>query len=105
MNNNHQPNEHHVIPFAILAKVCIALLALTVLTVAASRMHLGALEAPVAFVIAAVKAMLVMAYFMGLKYDEKSNRIIFSISFITLALLFLFCGLDIWTRIAQSSTL
>lgn len=103
MGNNH--NEHHVIPFSILAKVCVALLVLTVLTVATSRMHLGVLAAPVAFVIAFTKAMLVMAYFMGLKYDEKSNRIIFSLGFIFLALLFVFCALDIWTRVIETSTL
>lgn len=101
--NNH--SEHHVIPFSVLAKVCVALLVLTALTVGAAQIHLGAFEAPVAILIAFIKAMLVMTYFMGLKYDEKSNRIIFSISFITLGLLFLFCALDIWTRVGQSSTL
>lgn len=103
MGNNH--NEHHVIPFSILAKVCVALLVLTVLTVATAQMKLGALAAPVAIVIAVAKALLVMAYFMGLKYDEKSNRIIFSLGFVFLGLLFIFCALDIWTRIAQNSTL
>ena len=59
----------------------------------------------VAFAIAFAKAMLVMAYFMGLKYDEKSNRIIFSLGFIFLALLFAICALDIWTRVKEVSTL
>lgn len=103
MGNNH--NEHHVIPFSLLSKVCVALLVLTAITVGAAQMHLGVWEAPVAFLIAFIKAMLVMAYFMGLKYDEKSNRIIFSVAFITLALMFAFCALDIWTRVAFTSTL
>ena len=104
-NNNNEHHEHHVIPFNLLAKVCGGLLFLTVITVVTSQMHLGVLAAPVAFLIAFIKAMLVMTFFMGLKYDEKSNRIIFATSFIALAVLFFFCALDIWTRIAQSSSL
>jgi cytochrome c oxidase subunit 4 len=104
-NKNNEHHEHHVIPFNLLAKVCGGLLVLTALTVVTSRLHLGVLAAPVAFVIAFVKAMLVMTFFMGLKYDEKSNRMIFATSFIALALLFFFCALDIWTRVAQTSTL
>lgn len=103
---NHNHSEHHVIPFSILSRVCIALLVLTVLTVVFAKfVHLGVLGTPVAFAIALTKAMLVMAYFMGLKYDTKSNRIIFSLGFAFLLLLFFFCALDIWTRIAQGNSL
>jgi len=101
----NRQGEHHIIPFSLLTKVCGALLVLTALTVFAARMHLGVFEGPVAFTIAAVKASLVMAIFMGLKYDEKSNRMIFATGFIFLALLFFFCALDIWTRVGQTSTL
>lgn len=101
----HNHEEHHIIPFSVLSKVAVALLLLTALTVATARMQLGMLAAPVAFIIAFVKAMLVMAFFMGLKYDAKSNRAIFASGFAFLALLFFFCALDIWTRIGQNSTL
>ena len=77
-NHNHHEEQHHIIPFSILRNVCVALLVLTALTVFCARLHLGVLAAPIAFLIALTKAMLVMAYFMGLKYDAKSNRIIFS---------------------------
>lgn len=103
MGNNQ--NEHHVIPFAVLRNVAIALLVLTVLTVACAQIELGALEAPVAFLIAFVKAMLVMMYFMGLKYDSKLNQIIFATGFFFLALLFVLSALDIWTRVNEVSTL
>lgn len=101
----HSHQEHHVIPFPVLRNVAVALLALTALTVLASRLHLGAMEAPVAFLIAFVKAMLVMAFFMGLKYDTKLNKVIFASGFFFLALLFFFTALDIWTRVGQSSNL
>lgn len=104
-NDKHQEGGHHIIPFQVLGRVCVALLILTALTVATSRLHLGAMAAPVAFLIAFVKAMLVMGYFMGLKYEAKGNKVIFASGFFFLALLFFFSALDIWTRIAQTSTL
>jgi cytochrome c oxidase subunit 4 len=103
--DHHDHHQHHVIPFAILTRVCFALLMLTALTVATSRMHLGMFAAPVAFLIALVKAMLVMAFFMGLKYDVKANRFIFATGFFFLAVLFFFCALDIYTRVFQGNTL
>lgn len=107
MAQNDQPQEggHHIIPTVILGRVCAALLVLTALTVLSSRMHLGVFATPVAFLIAAVKAFLVMAFFMGLKYDAKSNRLIFATAFFFLALLFFICLLDISTRVHEISTL
>ena len=97
--------QHHIVPIQLLAKVCGTLLVLTAMTVIAARLHLGAFEAPVAFLIATAKALLVMAIFMGLKYEERSNRIIFGAGFFFLAVLIFFCALDIWTRVAETSTL
>ena len=103
--NNHDQGGHHIVPFTVLRNVCIALLAFTALTVVAARLHLGALAAPVAFTIALCKALLVMAFFMGLKYDVRSNRLIFATGFFFLFVLWFFCYLDIFTRIFQASTL
>ena len=98
-------NQHHITPAAILNKTMFALVGLTVLTVVAARLHLGIMAAPVAFLIATIKAFLVMGFFMGLKYENKSNRVIFASGFFSLALLFFFCAFDIWTRIQVQSTL
>jgi cytochrome c oxidase subunit IV len=100
-----QEHGHHVIPANVLAKTFVALLILTALTVGAARIHLGMFAGPVAFLIAGVKAFLVMSFFMGLKYEVRENRIIFSLGFIFLGILFFFCALDIWTRIHFVSTL
>jgi cytochrome c oxidase subunit 4 len=97
--------SHHVIPFAVLTRTFIALVILTVLTVICARIHLGSFEAPVAFLIAIAKALLVITFFMGMKYDSNSNRIIFGTAFVFLAIFAFFSILDIWTRIAQFNTL
>lgn len=107
MANNHGNHEggHFIIPFHILRNVALALLALTVLTVATAQLHLGWAAAPIAFLIAFIKAMMVMMYFMGLKFDAKLNRLIFGTGFFFLTVLYLFCMSDIWNRIIEKSTL
>lgn len=98
---------HHVVAFPILVKTAIALFALTFLTMFAFWMHnyLGPLGPIVAFLIAGVKAALVMMFFMGLKYDSMMNKFIFGLGFFFLLLLFGISALDIWTRAPVISTL
>lgn len=107
MTQHHEHHEHHVTPFNVYMKVAGALFALTFLTIIAHhfKAHLGPMAAPVAFIIALVKAFLVMAWFMHLKYDKPLNRVIFATGFFFLALLFAMCALDIYSRVAQTSTL
>lgn len=108
-NNGHDDQEqeggHHIVPVHVLTNVLLFLLAMTALTVITGRMHLGVWAGPVAFSIATVKAFMVMAFFMGLKYDSRSNRIIFSSGFFFLFVLWFFSTLDIWTRVLQNSVL
>jgi len=105
-SKEHDHHEgHFVVPFPILRNVALALLALTALTVFTARLHLGWVAAPIAFIIASIKAMLVMAFFMGLKFDSLLNRIIFSTAFIFLAVFYFFCALDVFSRIKEISTL
>ena len=64
--------EHHGPKLSTYYSIFISLAILTVVTVAASRVHLPPIGAVIlAFVIAMGKATLVMAFFMHLKYDPK----------------------------------
>jgi cytochrome c oxidase subunit 4 len=106
-NNPHhlEQNSHHIIPLPTYLKVFAALITLTAITVLVSRFDLGEWNTIVAFLIATVKAVLVLAIFMHLKYDNMLNRvIIFSAAFFLLVLYF-FVTIDDVTRVAQSSTL
>lgn len=104
-SNNH--DTHHITPFSTYMKVAAALIGLTFLTIAAHsvREQLGVLAPFVAFGIAAVKAGLVMLWFMHLKYDTWVNRIAFASSFFFLLLLFAICAMDIGTRVLETNTL
>ncbi len=110
MGNHNQSSthaEHHIMPFATYMKVAGALFVLTFLTVGfhSLREHLGAIAPLIAFAIAAVKAFLVMAWFMHLKYENIMNRVIFATGFIFLALLFLISIIDIYSRATVNSVL
>jgi cytochrome c oxidase subunit 4 len=67
---DHSSELGHVQPFKTYLAVFISLLVLTVVTVGAAFMDFGALELVVAMLIASVKAMLVVLFFMHLKYEN-----------------------------------
>lgn len=97
---------HYIVPLKTFYKVFAALIGLTFLTVLTAKgMDLSPFNGAVAFIIATVKAALVMGIFMHLKYDAKSNSIIILSSVAFVMLLFIFCAIDIYTRIPVSSTL
>lgn len=102
-------HKHHITPFNTYMKVFGALMVLTVLTVAVSShvtgIHFGPLSTVIAMAIATVKAFLVMAIFMHLKYEGALNRVIFGSAFFFLLVLYFFCVTDIFTRISEKSPL
>lgn len=74
--------HHHIIPFQTLTKVFGGLVALTILTVITARIDFGALNflhVPIAIGIAVIKTMMVVLYFMALKYDNRVNGLTFGI--------------------------
>lgn len=107
--HNNNPNElhPHITPMSTYLKVAGALFALTFLTIIAHhfRAYLGVLAAPVAFLIAGVKAALVILWFMHLKDDSNVNRVTFACGFIFLILLFAISAFDIFTRVVEVSPL
>ena len=90
--------HNHVSSSAMFFNVLIALLFLTVITVAVSRFDFGSANMLIAMAIAAVKASLVIAFFMHVKWDTAINKIVFLSSFLFLSLLFVFTLADLSTR-------
>ena len=74
---------------------------LTIITVAVSRVDLGVLNTPVALLVAIIKASLVGAFFMGLRW-EKVNLIFVFGAIAAMVLFFLFTFVDIAYRGAIS---
>ncbi|MBX3374017.1 MAG: cytochrome C oxidase subunit IV family protein [Phycisphaeraceae bacterium] len=80
----------HVAPLRALIGTGAALLVLTWLTVAVTRVDLGELNIFVALGVATVKAGLVMLFFMHLRWDRPFNAIVCigSIAFVALMIAF-----------------
>lgn len=103
--NSKEQHHHHMIPLQTYLNVFAILIVLTVVTVGASRIDFGPMNAVIAFAIASVKAGLVLAYFMHLKYDNMMNRVIIASGAFFLLVLYIFLLVDDVTRIFQGSTL
>ena len=90
-NNNNDHEEHFIVPVKYYLGTFIALLILTVLTVAVALVDLGSFNIVVALGIAFLKATLVIMFFMGLKWDEPFNRVVMigSVAFFSLFIVIL----------------
>lgn len=92
-------HEHHIMPLSIYMAVYATLLVLTVATVGVS--YLGLPSTPslmVAMAVALVKASLVAAYFMHLRYDTRFNVFMFLATFWFGGSFFLFTFIDLSSR-------
>lgn len=84
----------HVMPVRILVGVFLALVLFTVLTVVATFFPTGSLEIWISLGIATIKASLVAAYFMHLRYDNPLNAVLFAFGLLFVALFVGFLLLD-----------
>ena len=89
----------HVVPKQVYYRVFAALLVLLVLTVAAAGIEHRVLGIVVAITIAVTKAVLIMMYFMHLRYTMTIARIYAIAGFVWLALLLMFTASDYITRV------
>lgn len=98
-------DSHHIIPLKTYLQVFAALIFLTFITVTASRFDFGEWNTIIAFLIATIKAVLVLAIFMHLKYDNMMNRVIIASAAFFLLVLYFFVLIDDLTRVFQGSVL
>ena len=69
MNNNE--DKHHIVPFRTFLLVLAALLTFTFISIAATNYELGTFTVLAALLLATAKTILVLVYFMHLKFDVK----------------------------------
>jgi cytochrome c oxidase subunit 4 len=90
--------HHHILPLSTYLTVGAALLMLTIITVVVSQFQLGEWNLIVAMTVAAIKATLVLLFFMHLKYDNKLYAVAFLIAVTFLAVFIVLTMLDTMTR-------
>jgi cytochrome c oxidase subunit 4 len=84
---SYHSEEGHIVPVSTFFKVLVALLILTVITVAAAQVDLGKWNIVGALVIASFKASLVILIFMHGKYENKMLWTYILLPFILLAIM------------------
>ena len=94
----HAPHVH-VTSIAVYLLVFLALAVGTVLTVAASRFDLGMWNTPIALVIATIKAVLVILFFMHAIHSTRLTWVVIIASFLWLGVLFVLTFADYLTRL------
>lgn len=90
---------HHVTSSRLLIMNGAALLVLTIITVAVSYFDLGALSDVVALTIAAIKAVLIIFIFMGLRWSTQIPRLISLTGLFMLLLLIIATLSEMLTRV------
>jgi len=84
----HEEHQHHIVSPVVYVIILFALLVGTAATVWASFIDLGPWNPVIALAIATSKAMLVVLFFMGVKYSTKLTKLtVISGIFIFLALI------------------
>ena len=90
--------QHHIVSYGKLTGIWLALLALTALTVGITRMELGGYKVLSALTIACIKAGLVIAVFMHMKYEGGLLRWLLFLALVTLAIFIGFTFFDVLYR-------
>lgn len=90
--------SEHILPLRVYYAVFGALMALTAVTTAVAYLDLGALNVLVALGIASTKGMLVILYFMHVRYSPRLVRIFAFSGLVFLLILFAFLSSDYFTR-------
>ena len=91
-------HEQHGIGYGTLTAVWLALLALTALTVWFSRLDPGGNRIWGALTIASIKAGLVIAFFMHMRYEGRLLRWVLFTALVTLAIFIGFTFFDVLCR-------
>jgi cytochrome c oxidase subunit 4 len=90
--------NHQVVSVKTYAAVFIALIALTITTVAVSKLELGEYNFVVAMTIAVIKGTLVVAFFMDVRRASSMTKLFVAAGFFWMAILLVFVLSDYFSR-------
>lgn len=88
----------HIVPVKVYLGVFVALLTLTALTTGVAYIDLGPINTVAALAIAVTKMLLVVLFFMHVKYSSGLTRIVILAGFFWLAILIALTLSDVFTR-------
>ncbi len=90
--------SQHIVPQKIYFLIFVALMVLTAITVVVAFLDLGILNNVIMLTIACTKAVLVILYFMHVRYSSRLTWVFVGAGFFWLAILLVFTLADYLTR-------
>jgi cytochrome c oxidase subunit 4 len=90
--------EHHIIPIRTYLAVFTALMVLLIITLFAAYFDLGNWNLPIALTIAAAKVVLIVLYFMHVKFSSVLVKIFSGTTMLWLSILFMLTLADYFSR-------
>ena len=100
-HHNDHGHGHHIVPVSTYLIVFVVLLVLLVITVAVAFVDLGNFNLPVALTIAVVKGVLIVMFFMEVKYQSKLVWVFAGASIVFLIILLMLTMNDYLTRMVD----
>jgi cytochrome c oxidase subunit 4 len=97
-SSNQDPHAEFQVPMSTYLAIFIALMVLLVITVVAAFLPLGQLNMIVAMTIATIKAVLVILYFMHVKFASRLTKVFVAAAFVWLAIMFVLTFADYVSR-------
>jgi cytochrome c oxidase subunit 4 len=94
----HHEHEQHTVPYSVYVFVWIALLVLTVVTVGVSYVDMKHVTVLTAMIIASGKGMLVLLYFMHIRFEKPIYSVMIVAAFGTYAIFIGLTFLDYLNR-------
>jgi cytochrome c oxidase subunit 4 len=91
-------NSKHIVAPKTFVFIWVALLILTGVTIKAAEMRMGEWSMLANLLIASTKAILVLWFFMHLKYEKKIFKILFFVPVATITVIIGLTFFDIWYR-------
>ncbi len=98
---NDAKAQHHIVPLKVYLFVAGTLIVLTFVTIKISYIHLEGWNVVIALTIAAIKASLVVLFFMHLRYEWNINTIVFLIA---IGFLAIFISITMFDMAERGST-
>ncbi|MCT4590332.1 MAG: cytochrome C oxidase subunit IV family protein [Carboxylicivirga sp.] len=90
----NKSNENHIVPYKLYLYILAGLIALTLISVGITYIELARLTVFTALLLASVKSILVLVFFMHLKFDNKLIQILVTAVFVLIALVLFVTFLD-----------
>ena len=93
-----EKQETHVVATKTFVLIWLALLILTALTIGAAGLQMGKWSMLANLLIASTKAVLVLWFFMHLKYESRLFKLLLLVPIVTITIIIGFTFFDIWYR-------